>query len=76
MDAAVMEAYQNWREAAGPAAQRLVTRRLQHTESEDAPDGLLPVYLGHLSQFDQGVAPKPIVSDQRYFVAAARDADQ
>ena len=76
MESEVMEAYRTWRETADSAAQRLVTRRLQHTESDDAPKGLLPVYLGHLSQFDQEAAPKPIVSNRRYFVAAARGADQ
>ena len=72
----VMEAYQTWRETADPAAQRLVTRRIQHTESDDAPDGLLPTYLGHLSQFDNGATPKPVISDKRYFTTTARDADQ
>jgi len=43
MDAAVIEAYQNWRETAGRATRRLVTQWLQHTESEDALDGLLSV---------------------------------
>lgn len=76
MNSEVMEAYRTWERTADPAAQRLVTRRIQHTESADAPDGLLPTYLGHLSQFDDGVAPKPIVSDKRYFTTTSRDGDQ
>ena len=71
----VLEAYQSWHDSADRAAERLVTRRVERMKSDDAPDGLLPVYLGHLSQFDGGVVPKPIVSDMGYFTDAAGEHD-
>lgn len=67
----VQEAVSTWNEKASNAERRLVNRRLKHTESEDVPDGLLPMYFGHLSQFDGGIVPKPVVSDNSYFGASA-----
>ena len=71
----LLNAYQTWEDSADQASKRLVTRRVERMKSDDAPDGLLPVYLGHLSQFDQGVVPKPIVSDRGYFGDAANEYD-
>lgn len=69
------KAYSEWERTASNAEQRLVTRRLERMKSESAPDGLLPVYFGHLSQFDDGLIPKPIVDDEYYFTDEAKDLD-
>lgn len=59
------------------AAQRLVTNRLQATSPDHDPDnGHLPLWIGHLSDFDEGMVPRPIVTDASYFLACSRsDAD-
>lgn len=54
------------------AALRLVNRRLKVTGDGNLNEGLLPLHLGHLSQFDDGTVPRPVVTDEAYFVAAAR----
>jgi len=54
------------------AAQRLVNRRLTVTGDGNAEEGHLPLYIGHLSQFDDGVIPRPVVDDETYYVKAAR----
>lgn len=72
----VVNAFREWQQSATNAERRLVTRRLKRTESDAVPDGLLPVYLGHLNQFDDGVVPKPIVDDKNYFNDTAMDPDQ
>lgn len=54
------------------AAQRLVSRRLKVTGDGDPEEGHLPIYLGHLSQFDEGLIPRPVVDDETYYVAAAK----
>jgi hypothetical protein len=64
----VTEAIKDWKRNASDAGKRLVKMRLDETESRAADDGLLPVYLGHLSQFDDGLVPKPVVDDKRYFI--------
>ncbi|MBV0926226.1 hypothetical protein KTS45_18625 [Halomicroarcula limicola] len=53
------------------AAQRLVTRRLKVTGGGNPEEGHLPLYIGHLSQFDDGLIPRPVVEDETYYVAAA-----
>jgi len=54
-------------------ALRLVTRRLEATSPDDDPkNGHLPIYIGHLSEFDGGVIPKPVVTDPSYFVDMSR----
>jgi hypothetical protein len=72
----IRDAFKEWKRTASNAQQRLVTRRLNRTESEAAPNGLLPVYLGHISQFDGGIVPKPVVTDNSYFGDSAMDPDQ
>ncbi len=54
------------------AAQRLVQRRLKVTGDGDPDKGHLPLYLGHLSSFDDGAIPRPVVDDETYYVACAR----
>lgn len=72
--AEIGEAITTWKSSAesrGDATTlRLVNRRLVATsQSEDPADGHLPIHLGHLRDFDDGVIPKPIVDDQSYFLA-------
>ncbi|MFC7216029.1 hypothetical protein ACFQO4_18325 [Saliphagus sp. GCM10025334] len=54
------------------AAQRLVNRRLEVTGDGEPEKGHLPLYLGHLSQFDDGVIPRPVIDDETYYVKTAR----
>lgn len=71
----VGKAYGEWQQTASNAEQRLVTRRLKRMESDSAPDGLLPVYFGHLSQYDDGLVPKSVVKDKTYFTDTAMELD-
>lgn len=74
----VLGTFEQWRNQAdrngNNPALRLVTRRLKSTtNTNDLRDGLLPMYIGHLSDFDGGVIPKPIVDDDLYFRACGRE---
>lgn len=75
-EAEVAEVYDEWergvRRTNDKAAQRLVSRRLKTTGGGDPSKGHLPVYLGHLSEFDDGAVPRPVVDDETYYVAAAK----
>lgn len=71
----VGRAFTEWQQSASTAEKRLVERRLRRTESEDAENGLLSIHLGHLSDFDDGMVPKPVVTDSRYFNDTAMDSD-
>lgn len=55
--------------------QRLVTRRLMSTGGGDPARGDLPVHLGHISDFDGGVIPRPVVDDTSYFVSCGREQE-
>lgn len=73
----VLSTYEEWhrsaKQAGKNAALRLVNRRLQVTSSTGDPeDGLLPIYIGHLSDFDGGLVPKPVVDDSTYFGSCGR----
>lgn len=67
----VAAAFSQWNErtqrARETAARRLVTRRLKVTGDGDTAQGHLPVHLGHLDQFDDGLVPQPVVSDPAYY---------
>lgn len=70
----VRNAIRSWKrdaESSGDAATlRLVNRRLVATSRDDDPaTGLLPIHIGHLSQFDSGKIPQPIVDDESYYQA-------
>lgn len=54
------------------AALRLVNRRLKVTGDGDITEGLLPLHLGHLNRFDEGTVPRPVVTNESYYVATAR----
>ena len=73
----VLDIYERWRSSAersdDNAAQRLVTERLKATSPDEDPNkGHMPLWIGHLSDFDDGLVPRPIVTDNSYFVACSR----
>lgn len=72
----VTKIYRDWQRRAernnNNAAQKLVSRRLKVTGDGDPEEGHLPLYIGHLSEFDDGLIPRPVVTDDSYFVKAAR----
>lgn len=55
--------------------QRLVNRRLKATGGGDTSKGHLPIYIGHVSDFDDGLVPRPVVDDPKYFVDAGRERE-
>lgn len=72
----VLKIYEQWRERTekneNDAALRLVTQRLSATSPDDDPmNGHMPLYIGHLSEFDDGLVPRPVVTDTSYFVACS-----
>lgn len=77
--ATVEKMYSEWQHHADrnnhTAAKRLVNRRLKVTGDGDPSEGHLPLYIGHLSEYDGGVIPKPVVTEQEYYVAIGRDTD-
>lgn len=51
---------------------RLVTQRLKATSPDNDPmNGHMPLYIGHLEEFDDGVIPRPVVDDLDYFVSCS-----
>jgi hypothetical protein len=71
---AISSAVGQWKQQADEdgdnATLRLVNRRLVATSrGNDPATGHLPIHLGHLGQFDDGVIPRPVVDDQSYFQA-------
>jgi hypothetical protein len=70
----IRQAVASWKERAesngNSSTLRLVNRRMVATsQSEDPSEGHLPIHLGHLSQFDGGVVPRPVVDDESYYLA-------
>jgi hypothetical protein len=70
----VAKAIREWKEQAEDAddvtSLRLVNRRLVATSQEDDPStGHFPVHIGHLSDFDGGKIPRPVVDDEGYYQA-------
>lgn len=75
--AEIQSIFDSWREsveqAGNTAALRLVNTRLKATSNnDDIMDGHLPLYIGHLKEFDDGVIPRPLVTDPGYFVACSQ----
>jgi len=52
---------------------QLIHRRLEATGNGDPKKGQFPIYLGHISKYDRGDIPTPIVIDEAYYVAEAAD---
>lgn len=74
-EADIKRAVREWKQSAeqqdNTATLRLVNRRLVATSGDGDPStGHFPIHLGHLSHFDEGVIPRPIVDDSSYFQAA------
>lgn len=68
----VATAVQEWKDAAEQSGDvstlRLVNRRMVATsQSQNPSGGSLPIHIGHLSEFDGGVVPRPVVDDESYF---------
>jgi hypothetical protein len=68
----IKDALRSWREEAESqddiATLRLVNRRLVATSpTEDPADGHLPIHIGHLREFDDGVVPRPIIDNEGYY---------
>ena len=73
----IKEAVASWRTAAELAGNastlRLVNRRLVATSRDDDPaTGYLPIHLGHLSAFDNGQIPKPVVNNEEYYLVVGQ----
>lgn len=54
---------------------RLVRRRLEATGGGETSRGHLPAYIGHVSKFDEGTVPRPVVDDMRYFKDSGRSRE-
>lgn len=72
----VLEIYQQWKERSerngNDAALRMVTQRLKETSpDDDLMNGHMPLYIGHLTEFDDGLVPRPVVTDESYFVTCS-----
>jgi hypothetical protein len=50
---------------------QLIHRRLEATGGGDPSSGRLPIYLGHISDYDSGEVPTPTINDRSYYVAEA-----
>jgi hypothetical protein len=69
----IQHAVSQWRQEAksndDTSTLRLVNRRLTATSSTDDPaDGHIPIHIGQLSQFDDGLVPRPVVDDEAYYL--------
>jgi hypothetical protein len=50
-------------------------RRLKATGRGNPENGTLPIYLGHVSEFDGGNTPVPVITDAAYYEIAADHED-
>lgn len=53
----------------------LLYRRLRATGGGDPENGTFPIYLGHVSDFDDGNTPVPVITDPHYYEVAADHED-
>lgn len=64
-------AVKSWKETAerenDVATLRLVNRRMTATGGGDPGQGLVPIHIGHVRDFDDGVIPTPVVDDEIYY---------
>lgn len=42
------------------------------TGSGNPENGLVSIHLGHISQFDNGVIPTPVVDDETYYAVVSQ----
>lgn len=70
------EAVKSWKDQAerdgDTASLRLVNRRMTATGGGDPGEGLVPIHLGHVSDFDDGVIPTPVVDDETYYAVVGQ----
>lgn len=72
----IQRAVAEWKDTAetegNAATLRLVNRRLVATSTDDDPaNGHLPIHIGHLGDFDDGLIPRLVVDDPTYHEAVA-----
>lgn len=53
----------------------LLFERLKATGNGNPSSGNLPVYLGHISEFDNGHIPSPVITDKDYYLSIAEEAN-
>ena len=72
----VRQAVTTWKQAAeddgNATTLQLINRRLKVTGGGDPSDGLLPMHLGHLTDFDNGAVPTPVVDEPSYYAVVGR----
>ncbi len=49
----------------------LLVERLRATGGGDPKAGNIPLYIGHISQYDSGNVPSPVITDKNYYVQLA-----
>ena len=54
---------------------QMIHRRLKSTGGGNPKNGWLPIYLGHISDFDRGDIPTPVINDETYFEYEAKKED-
>ena len=55
---------------------KLLVERLRATGGGDPQAGNIPLYLGHISQYDTGNVPSPVITDKNYYVQLAQGEPQ
>lgn len=69
------EWYQDARDNDRNEILNLIHRRLKATGNGNPKKGQFPIYLGHISDYDNGNTPTPVVTDKNYFALAAKYED-
>ena len=54
----------------------LLVERLRATGGGDPQAGNIPLYLGHVSQYDMGNVPSPVITDKNYYIQLAERGTQ
>lgn len=50
----------------------LLLERLKATGGGDSQSGNIPLYIGHVSQYDSGHLPSPVITDKRYYLSLSQ----
>lgn len=69
------EWYEEARDTGRTELLNLIHRRLTATGAGDPQAGCFPLYLGHVSQYDDGNVPTPVITDKSYYLLAANYED-
>lgn len=54
----------------------LIYRRLERTGGGDPSQGNFPLYVGHISEYDDGTIPVPYLNDPSYYEISAEEPDE